>query len=131
MVALTVFGRTIEMVLRPTVKSKCWRMLQSRLTTMQPEMVGGTRFFDSVAQCLQELDQPGLVSPDQSRWLVCLTDGDDIGSNAGNKSGEQVTEILKTKMPKNLNMVMITVGEMKEKNMQVMEGWVSMITRSG
>merc|ERR1719410_586899 len=131
MIALMVFGNSMETVLHPTLKSKCWMVLQNKLTRMKPEMTGGTRFFDSVAQSLQELDQLGLASPDQSRWLVCLTDGDDIGSSFGNRSGERVTEILKSKMPKNLNMVMITVGQLQERNLQVMEGWVSMITRSG
>mmetsp|Transcript_11226 Transcript_11226/g.26403 ORF Transcript_11226/g.26403 Transcript_11226/m.26403 type:complete len:134 (-) Transcript_11226:60-461(-) len=98
---------------------------------MQPESGGGTRFFDAVATCLEQLHQPGLAPPDSPRWLVCLTDGDDIGSRAGNTNGEVVSRMLLGGVAQKLNMVVITVGALKEKNLKVIGSWVSRVSQMG
>jgi len=130
-VGIVGFGFNVEVVMRPTKKMRAMRLLEMKLNTMQPESGGGTRFFDAVATCLEQLHQPGLAPVDAPRWLVCLTDGDDIGSRAGNANGEIVNQMLLARAPPNLNMVMITVGTLKEKNLKVIEDWVTKVSQAG
>jgi len=65
------------------------------------------------------------------RWLVCLTDGDDVGSKRGNMRGEEVTKVLDSGTIQNLNMVVITVGRFKDENVRVIDTWVGKVESSG
>lgn len=66
---------------------------------MQAQRLGGTCFFDAVLECLQQLGQASSAAPpDAPRWLVCLTDGDDLGSRRDNTHGELVTRALEAKV---------------------------------
>jgi len=125
------FGANIEVVLPLTKKARAARLLEMKLNTMQPESGGGTRFFDAVAMCIDQLHQQGTAPASLPRWLVCLTDGDDIGSRGGNTSGEAVTQKLLAGAAPKTNMAIITVGTLKEKNLKVIEGWVAHVSQSG
>eukprot|EP00931_Biecheleriopsis_adriatica_P045170 TRINITY_DN25892_c0_g1_i2.p1 TRINITY_DN25892_c0_g1~~TRINITY_DN25892_c0_g1_i2.p1 ORF type:complete len:1704 (-),score=338.00 TRINITY_DN25892_c0_g1_i2:137-5248(-) len=132
-VSLVVFGPTVQVILPLMQKGQAGAMLESRLGGLRPQAAGGTCFFDAVALCLQMLSQPGPPAPPEAkRWLVCLTDGDDLGSRPQNAQGQMVTSILATSPPANLSMVMITVGALKSINAQIIESWVERVrARSG
>lgn len=84
------------------------------------------------AQCLQLLGQPNLAAPREARrWLICLTDGDDLGSRAQNARGELVTQMLRNSPPAHLNTVFITVGALQAINMQIIDSWVDRVQKGG
>merc|ERR1712107_150482 len=64
------------------------------------------------------------------KWLISLTDGDDVGSQRQNQNG-QVNHILDTSAPANLNLVQITVGPLKDQNLRIMDAWVDRVNRLG
>jgi len=131
LVGVVGFGASVETVVPPTPKGLGRDKINARISGLQAQTLGGTCFFDAVAQCLQLLNQPGLAAPAAPRWLVCLTDGDDLGSRRENARGEQVTKMLNTGVPEHLNMVMITVGRLKETNLQVIDRWVDQVVAAG
>merc|ERR1712139_572025 len=53
LVGCVVFGPDVRIVFPPTLKGQAGRMLEARITCLRPQMAGGPRFFDAVAQCLQ------------------------------------------------------------------------------
>ncbi|CAE7551414.1 unnamed protein product [Symbiodinium natans] len=76
--------------------------------------------------------EPNLVPSEALRWLVCLTDGDDLGSSRPNQRGQLVSQMLgSSSAPAGLNMVMITVGALKSENVQVIQSWVKQVTTQG
>jgi cell division inhibitor SulA len=113
------------------MKSTGGRVLTSKIQALRPQTAGGTCFFDAVAQCLQMMHRPGLVPPDASRWLICLTDGDDLGSRRENSQGQMVTHMLNSGASAHLNMVMITVGSLKAGNLKVIDNWCEQVSMSG
>jgi len=131
LVGVVGFGAQVETVVLPTAKGVGGAQVDAQIASLQAQMLGGTCFFDAVSQCLQQLGQAGLAPPEAPRWLVCLTDGDDLGSRRENMGGELVTRALETSPPANLNMVMITVGKLKEKNLRVIDGWVDRVAAAG
>lgn len=131
LVGVVGFGAQVDIVVPPTAKGVGGAQVDAKIASLQAQMLGGTTFFDAVLQCLQQLGQAGLAQADAPRWLVCLTDGDDLGSRRENLNGELVTRALETTPPPNLNMVMITVGKLKEKNVRVIDGWVDRVAATG
>lgn len=131
LVGVVGFGNRVEAVVLPTPKGIGGAKLDMRIAALQVQTHGGTCFFDAVLQCLQLLGQPGLATNDSPRWLVCLTDGDDLGSRRDNASGELVTKMLDDGALQCLNMMMITVGKLKEKNMHVIDAWVERVRAAG
>jgi len=132
LVGVVGFGAQVETVMAPTAKGVGGAHLDARIAGLQAQLLGGTCFFDAVAQCLEQLGQPGLAPAGAPRWLVCLTDGDDLGSRRDNAQGELVTRALESGgAPPNLNMIMITVGKLKEKNVGVIDGWVERVAATG
>jgi len=130
-VGVVCFGPRVEVIIPPTPKGVGGRALASKIQTLRPQTAGGTAFFDAVAQCLQMMHQPGVASAEVLKWLVCLTDGDDLGSRRDNARGELVTQMLNAGIPSHLNMVMITVGALRQGNMQIIDSWVERVTASG
>jgi Mg-chelatase subunit ChlD len=130
-VSVVGFGPNVQTVVPPVAKGRGGQQLDAHIAALRPQAAGGTCFYDAVATSLQILNQPGLVPTEGMRWLVCLTDGDDLGSQRGNQNGEMVTQMLHTSPPANLNIVMITVGPMKEQNLKIMDTWVERVTKSG
>jgi len=125
-VSVVGFGSRVETVFKPTPKGD-GRQLSQAIAKLRPDMAGGTCFFDAVANSLQMLEN----QPQSSRWLVCLTDGDDLGSRKENMAGQIVTQMVSSGQVKNLNMVMITIGRLKERQVQVISSWVSTVSRFG
>merc|ERR1712232_333691 len=71
-------------------------------------------------------------APDHfSRWLVCLTDGDDVGSS---KDNQFVTNQL-TQCAGRLNMITITVeskyAKLKPQTVQAVTSWAALISKAG
>merc|ERR1719359_697810 len=106
-------------------------MLMARLAGLRPQQAGGTRFFDATEHCLQLLRQPGSAPAGAEKWLVSLTDGDDVGSQVRNSHGELVTQMLTSSMPSDLNMLVITVGAMKASNVQIIASWTERVAAAG
>lgn len=132
LVGVVCFGPTVQTIIPPTPKGVGGRMLQTRIASLQPATAGGTCFYDAVLECLKMLGQPNLVPPEALRWLVCLTDGDDLGSSRPNQRGQLVSHMLGSgNAPAGLNMVMITVGALKSENVQVIQSWVKQVTSQG
>jgi len=131
LVGCVVFGASVETVVPPTPKGLGRGRIGARIASLQAQTLGGTCFFDAVLQCIQQLGLPGLAPMGAPRWLVCLTDGDDLGSRRENARGEQVCKMLEVGMPANLNMIMITVGRLKETNLRVIDCWVDQVTAAG
>jgi len=131
LVGVVGFGPGVKIVCPPTVKGSSGGALESHLVGLQPMQSGGTSFFDAVLQCLQLLSTQELVHPQSPRWLVCLTDGDDLGSRKENAGGELVSLMLGSGTTPNLNMIMITVGKLKAKNVSVIDGWVNQVCKGG
>lgn len=94
-------------------------------------MVAVHVFFDAVAECLKLMSSSTVAPSTSPRWLVCLTDGDDLGSKRENAQGQLVTRMLDAGAVPNLNMVIITVGRLAEKNMNVIDTWVERICKAG
>jgi hypothetical protein len=126
-VGVVGFGTDVKVVLAPTLKSEAAN-LDKKIGALSPSTAGGTCFYDAVVESLQLMN---TADPRCPRWLVCLTDGDDLGSKAGNSCGQLVTKMLDTGDVKNLNMVMITVGKLAAKNLQVIDGWVEQVKNTG
>jgi len=132
LVGVVGFGNRVEIVVSPTPKQHGGARLDAQIAALQAQTLGGTCFFDAVAQCLQLLGQPGLAPANAQKWLVCLTDGDDLGSQRDNSNGELVTRMLDSEgIVDDLNMVMITVGKLKEKNLRVIDHWVERVGAGG
>jgi len=126
------FGPTVETVIPVSKKTTAAKQLQQKLSTLQPKMAGGTAFFDAISDGLGQLTMKGTAPASVPKWLICLTDGDDIGSKRENVNGELVARLLKAGVPPSLNMVMITVGSLKEKNVKIIDSWIEMVgTRGG
>jgi len=107
-------------------------MLMQKIQALKPQMQGGTCFFDAVAQCLQMMQRPVGLPPDAARWLVCLTDGDDLGSRTDNQQGQLVTRMLNMgSMIAQLNMMMITVGLLKANNLKIIDSWCQKVSQAG
>eukprot|EP00929_Paragymnodinium_shiwhaense_P073821 TRINITY_DN37715_c0_g1_i1.p1 TRINITY_DN37715_c0_g1~~TRINITY_DN37715_c0_g1_i1.p1 ORF type:complete len:2022 (-),score=662.37 TRINITY_DN37715_c0_g1_i1:112-6177(-) len=123
-VSLVAFGSKVETVVPPIKKAEAAR-LDGKIQSLKPDWAGGTCFFDAVAQCLTMMGRAASQGP---KWLVCLTDGDDLGSRPDNSNGQLVSNILRMP-PAGLNMVMITVGRLKERNLQVIDSWVNQVSR--
>lgn len=131
-VGLVGFGTYVQTVIPVTKKGTEKEVLRQKIQTLRPPARAATCFFDAVAQCLQQLDQGAGSSMDGApKWLVCLTDGDDVGSQPNNQKGELVTAMLNKGLPANLNMLMITVGRLEERNVRVIRSWVDKVQKSG
>jgi len=133
-VGIVGFGPNVQVVAPPTQKAQGGTMLSSRLTQLRPQTAGGTRFFDAVEHCLQLLKQSGAGQAETAqseKWLVCLTDGDDAGSQQRNSQGELVTQSLASSMPTDMNLLVITVGAMKASNIQIISGWTERVNAAG
>eukprot|EP00929_Paragymnodinium_shiwhaense_P000642 TRINITY_DN10088_c0_g1_i3.p1 TRINITY_DN10088_c0_g1~~TRINITY_DN10088_c0_g1_i3.p1 ORF type:complete len:1644 (-),score=470.94 TRINITY_DN10088_c0_g1_i3:125-5056(-) len=129
LVGCVVFGPDVRIVFPPTPKGQGLRMMEAQMANLRPQNVGGTRFFDAVAQCLQLLQQQA-TAPDR-RWIVCLTDGDDLGSHPQNSQGQMVSQMLRDGHARNLNMVVVTVGALKALNVQIINSWTERIRAQG
>jgi len=127
LVGIVGFGSKVETVFAPLPKADSTARLDAKLTSLRPDTAGGTCFFDAVALCLQLLGQHPQALP---RWLICLTDGDDLGSCRENSSGQLVTSMLHASVV-NLNMMMITVGSLQERNTKVIDSWVKRVVATG
>jgi len=130
-VGVVVFGPSVELVVPPMQKGKDRGVLERRISSLRPSTSGGTCFFDAVAQCLQLLNKPKVAPPEVRRWLVCLTDGDDQGSQPQNERGEIVTQTLVAGVSKQLNLLVITVGTLLPANVRIMEAWVHRVCAAG
>jgi len=130
-VGIVGFGPNVQVVAPPTQKAQGAMMLKSRLAGLRPQTAGGTRFYDAVEHCVQLLKQPGAAHANSEKWLVCLTDGDDAGSQAQNAQGQLVTQSLSSGMPSDMNLLVITVGAMKASNIQIITGWTERVSAAG
>lgn len=130
-VGVVGFGPNVQLVLPPTLKGQGRGVVEDQIASLRPQRNGGTCFFDAVTHCLQLLIQPGSAPSDASQWLVCLTDGDDLGSRPQNARGELATQMIAAGVAKNLNMLMVTVGALKQANVQVIQGWVQSVCTAG
>lgn len=128
-VGVVVFGPDVQVVIPPTPKGQGGAMLAARIAGLRPQIAGGTRFYDAVAHCLQLVNS--ITAVESRRWLVCLTDGDDLGSSPQNKQGEQVFRLLQAGIPRHLNMVIVTVGSLKAVNVQIINAWVERVSAAG
>mmetsp|Transcript_77595 Transcript_77595/g.225181 ORF Transcript_77595/g.225181 Transcript_77595/m.225181 type:complete len:1855 (+) Transcript_77595:102-5666(+) len=118
------FGPQVSTIVAPTRKDSGSQLLRTKIAGLRPQTAGGTQFFDAVAECLQLLNKSEASRPDASRWLICLTDGDDLGSRRENSQGQFVNRSLDAGVPPNLNMVMITVGALKREMTNTISSWV-------
>jgi len=123
-VGVVCFGPTVMTIVPPTEKGPSARNIVAKIAGLRPSTAGGTKFFDAVDASLDQLASPGLSTAEASRWLICLTDGDDLGSRRENSIGQLVNRKLETNPPSNLNMVMITVGSIKTEMVSTIAGWV-------
>lgn len=132
LVGVVGFGPTVETVVVPTPKGLGGNRLEQKFSQLAPKMDGGTAFFDAILKCLKLLKDPKSAPPGSPRWLVCLTDGDDAGSRFENMEGELVNEMLEPKnIPQNLNMVLITVGRLRDRNVKIIDSWADKISAQG
>lgn len=131
LVGVVCFGPTVQTIVAPTPKGAGGQMLQTRVASLTPSNAGGTCFYDAVLECLRTLSKPSLVPNEAARWLVCLTDGDDLGSSRPNARGQLVSQMLAGSSLASLNMVMITVGTLKQENVQVIQSWVRQVSAQG
>jgi len=83
-VGVVGFGANCQTVIAPTSKSSNIREIETQIGNLKASTSGGTCFFDAVAHCLEMMKSPKHVPSEAPRWLVCLTDGDDIGSRYRN-----------------------------------------------
>jgi len=129
-VGVVCFGPKVDTIVPPSHMGTEGKMINGRISQLRPAQAGGTCFFDAVELCLKMLDHPGALPPDALRWLVCLTDGDDLGSRAENARGGVVTRMLDAGISR-LNMVMITVGALKSQNVQIIDHWIERVSATG
>jgi len=125
------FGPTVETVIPVQKKPAASKVLQTKLPALQPKMAGGTAFYDAISDSLGQLSMKGTAPASVPKWLICLTDGDDIGSKRENMNGELVARLLQAGIPPNLNMVMITVGKLKDKNTKIIDSWIDSVASRG
>jgi len=130
-VGMVGFGADVRTVLFPTSKGPGQAKFDLEIGRLRPSTSGGTCFFDAVDMCLQLMGLQTVAPLRWPRWLVCLTDGDDLGSRHENAQGQLVTKALDSGTIQNLNMVIITVGALKEQNMRVVDTWVQRVSNSG
>mmetsp|Transcript_102129 Transcript_102129/g.284513 ORF Transcript_102129/g.284513 Transcript_102129/m.284513 type:complete len:199 (-) Transcript_102129:151-747(-) len=128
---IVCFGPQVATIVAPTRKDTGSTLLRTKIAGLRPQTAGGTQFFDAVNECLQLLNKSDLSRPDASRWLVCLTDGDDLGSKRDNNQGQLVSRSLDAGVPPNLNMVMITVGALKREMTTTITSWVDKVKSRG
>jgi len=126
MVGILTFGHKVQTVARPVQKGHDKRLLETRIASLRPDTAGGTQFYDAVQIGLNLLE-----GEKASRWLICLTDGDDIGSVRENARGQLVTKMLQAGQPANLSMIVITVGAMKDENLRIIGSWAELVTANG
>lgn len=131
MVAMLGFGNEVKTVVHPTIKAGQHIKIDEQIACLAPSKAGGTAFFDAVLEGLKLMNDPTVALAKGPRWMVCLTDGDDVGSKRDNAQGELVTKMLDSGAVPNLNMVIITVGVMAEKNVKVIKTWVNSLVASG
>jgi hypothetical protein len=129
-VSVVGFGANLQTSLPPTRRGRDLHRLESLIGSLQPSAAGGTCFFDAVAHSLQMMKSGENVPLDSPRWLICLTDGDDIGSRKENENGEVVARLLDSGIDK-LNMIMITVGKLKANNLRTIGSWTDRVARNG
>lgn len=129
LVGVVCFGPNVTSVANPLQKTRGGQVLRNKIAGLRPQTAGGTCFYDSILHCLQTLDRH--KESGAARWLICLTDGDDLGSRRENMSGQLVTQMLQTSMPASLNMVLITVGALHAKNLRIMNQWVDLVKAGG
>eukprot|EP00929_Paragymnodinium_shiwhaense_P059818 TRINITY_DN29929_c5_g1_i1.p1 TRINITY_DN29929_c5_g1~~TRINITY_DN29929_c5_g1_i1.p1 ORF type:complete len:1527 (-),score=324.40 TRINITY_DN29929_c5_g1_i1:107-4687(-) len=133
-VGVAAFGPTVQMVVPLVTKGHGGRTLESQISALRPQLAGGTCFFDAVAQCLQMLGQPSDrsgIPTEARRWLVCLTDGDDLGSHPHNNQGQMVGRLLQNSPPEHLNLLAVTVGPLKPTTVQIIQSWVQRVKGLG
>jgi len=128
-IGIVGFGPNVQVAAPLTRKAEGGAETMAKLQALRPQMAGGTKFYDAIEHCVNLLNQPDAGG--DSRWLVCLTDGDDAGSSLQNRQGEVVSKLLATKMPRDFNLLVITVGEMKAANIQIITSWTQRVTSSG
>lgn len=131
LVCVVCFASTVEMVVPPSKKGPNMEKLKAKIASIKPDWQGGTCFFDAMMQGLQLLSKPGVAPPGASKWIVCLTDGDDLGSRRENNAGQLVDGILSSGGAPGVNMVTITVGKLKDKNLQVIDAWSAHVANAG
>lgn len=129
LVSCVVFGPDVRVIFPPTPKGLGGQMMESRIAGLRPSTAGGTRFFDAVAQCLHLLKTSAPA--DAVRFLVCLTDGDDLGSQPQNARGEFVTRMLCEGSQKQLNLLVVTVGPLQAVNIQIIKSWTERVAQAG
>eukprot|EP00928_Gymnodinium_smaydae_P063628 TRINITY_DN47149_c0_g1_i1.p1 TRINITY_DN47149_c0_g1~~TRINITY_DN47149_c0_g1_i1.p1 ORF type:complete len:1550 (+),score=417.94 TRINITY_DN47149_c0_g1_i1:130-4779(+) len=129
--SVVCFGSNVECVVPPTKKGAGGKALENKIASLRPDMMGGTCFYDAVLMCLRTLAKPGLVAPGAPKWLVTLTDGDDLGSRRENASGQLVNQMLQAGGAGSINMVTITVGRLKQQNLQVISSWAEQVKKLG
>jgi len=131
-VGVVCFGPKVETIAPPTPKSVGGRQISSKISSLRPSSQGGTAFFDAVLDCLNMLDKGGAGQPpDAQKWLICLTDGDDLGSQRTNARGELVDKKLAASVSERLNMMMITVGALRAGNVLTINQWVERVAKAG
>jgi len=131
LVSVVCFGHGVQGVIPATPKGD-GRQLEAAIQTCQIDTMAGTVLFEAVSQCVQTLCFSQGVAPDHfSRWLVCLTDGDDVGSS---KDNQFVTNQL-TQCAGRLNMITITVeskyAKLKPQTVQAVNSWAALISKAG
>lgn len=131
LVGIVGFGANVRIVVQPIAKKAGHAKLGAEIGRLSPERGGGTCFFDAVSSCLQLMGGSQVAPANWARWLVCLTDGDDIGSRIQNCRGQEVTRMIESRSIKNLNTVFITVGRLKEHNVKIIDTWVERVCSFG
>jgi Mg-chelatase subunit ChlD len=129
-VSVVGFGASYETSVQPTSRGHDPHRIEKIIGSLKPSTAGGTCFFDAVAHSLRMLKSSEHAPLDSPRWLICLTDGDDIGSRKENENGEVVARMLNEDINK-LNMIMITVGKLKANNLRIISSWTDQVARSG
>jgi Mg-chelatase subunit ChlD len=129
-VSILGFGAKLDTSVQPTRRGNDLHRLEGLISNLTPHTAGGTCFFDAVAHSLQMMTSGEHAPPESPRWLICLTDGDDIGSRRENENGEIVARMLDSENDK-LNMIMITVGKLKSKNLRIIDSWSDQVARNG
>jgi len=127
-VGVMTFGSTVTEIFPPMQKGPHRQQIEASVAGLRLDNRGGTCFYDAVVKCLRLL---GQTDASGGRWLICLTDGDDLGSTRSNDRGQQVTSTLQAGGFTNLNMVMITVGALQAQNLQIIGSWVERVKAIG
>jgi len=83
----------------------------------QLEVFGQTNFYDAMLEAVQKLS--AVVGT--NKWIIALTDGEDTGSKV-DPLGAQATKIIQEQR---LNVACITVGQLPDKFMNIIENYIS------